>query len=543
MVKTNNHQYNIPSKGTTNWHVPLNDNFDDLDTDIGIRDVEGNKGNYEPKRGAKYEATDSGAVYLGNGSNWVLANRKVSSLDTEQLSHAPNQDVPQSLYANLAQGHCVGFATNGRMISVDPTDYETDDEAIQAVNDWLAGHRRPGGNIYIPGSKPDDSRWVIENQVVVGDPNEERRVQNNLYFVGYAYDEDGSGAHMTTTINDGSAMFRVVGNTSASDGDFSTVRAYNFHGGKFDLGDNNAGLVRFQYITNIDMWIEWCEDFKGDGVFFDTRCNEPHLRRGRFSPSGTSARVIVFDDTFGDGTTTQAYIGEGVNTDGDCDVTIYARGTNSLFVDGKFEGSHGIAHIDARSTANDGCNLYVTPKCHLGNNHSGSHGIYFDGFKAVIMPGKLNMIDGHGIVIDGAAQAIVSDAITYNAVSGDCIVVNKDNSNSTIVVPHESVVGRSDDTVDYPPAPWRGVRYHSGWRLFREETITVPAGRSRIVNEYGAKQGEETKTTVEFAAEPTADVQIAKRIGWSSSTNQTVTVIEETTGNGDAEITSRLFVR
>lgn len=71
---TDNHSYNTPSKGTTDWHVPLNENFETLDTDVEIRDTDGNKGNYTPKQDALYRATDTGNVYLGDGSNWNKLN-------------------------------------------------------------------------------------------------------------------------------------------------------------------------------------------------------------------------------------------------------------------------------------------------------------------------------------------------------------------------------------------------------------------------------------------------------------------------------------
>jgi|GEM_PF-1182256 len=71
MPKTPNHGYNVPSKGTTDWNVPLNENFEKHDTDIEIRDTDANKGNYDPKDGAKFLATDTGIVYTGDGSNWV----------------------------------------------------------------------------------------------------------------------------------------------------------------------------------------------------------------------------------------------------------------------------------------------------------------------------------------------------------------------------------------------------------------------------------------------------------------------------------------
>jgi len=70
---TDNHDYNIPSEGTTNWDVPLNDNFRQLDADIEIRDTDASRSDYAPDAGAKYLATDTGAVYVGDGSQWTHA--------------------------------------------------------------------------------------------------------------------------------------------------------------------------------------------------------------------------------------------------------------------------------------------------------------------------------------------------------------------------------------------------------------------------------------------------------------------------------------
>lgn len=100
MPNTPNHSYNMPSKGKQNWHVDLNENFDSLDRDTEIRDQEANKGNYEPRDGAKYVATDSGAVYFGNGNSWVLADRKVGSLRAEDINGAlltPQGDTIQAI--------------------------------------------------------------------------------------------------------------------------------------------------------------------------------------------------------------------------------------------------------------------------------------------------------------------------------------------------------------------------------------------------------------------------------------------------------------
>lgn len=67
---TDNHNYNTPAKGSTDWHIPLNENFEFIDTDVEIRDTDANKGNYTPKNNAKFVATDTNKVYFGDGTDW-----------------------------------------------------------------------------------------------------------------------------------------------------------------------------------------------------------------------------------------------------------------------------------------------------------------------------------------------------------------------------------------------------------------------------------------------------------------------------------------
>jgi len=67
---TENHDYNTPAEGTTDWHIPLNENFEKIDNDVEIRDTDSNRDSYQPKEGAKYFSTDTGDVYIGNGSSW-----------------------------------------------------------------------------------------------------------------------------------------------------------------------------------------------------------------------------------------------------------------------------------------------------------------------------------------------------------------------------------------------------------------------------------------------------------------------------------------
>lgn len=67
---TDNHEYKLPRRGEADWDVPLNENIERFDTGIEIRDVIGNRTNYEPKDGAKYYATDTGETLIGDGSEW-----------------------------------------------------------------------------------------------------------------------------------------------------------------------------------------------------------------------------------------------------------------------------------------------------------------------------------------------------------------------------------------------------------------------------------------------------------------------------------------
>jgi len=70
MGETPNHGYNVPEQGDENWHQPLNENFGEYDTDIELRDQESALDEYEPEAGAKFLATDTEAVFIGDGSSW-----------------------------------------------------------------------------------------------------------------------------------------------------------------------------------------------------------------------------------------------------------------------------------------------------------------------------------------------------------------------------------------------------------------------------------------------------------------------------------------
>lgn len=69
-MPTPNHSYNTPPHGTTDWHTPLNENFDDIDADVEIRALDSEKDTFDALSGAKFLATDTRDIYLGDGSAW-----------------------------------------------------------------------------------------------------------------------------------------------------------------------------------------------------------------------------------------------------------------------------------------------------------------------------------------------------------------------------------------------------------------------------------------------------------------------------------------
>lgn len=105
MSETPNHGYNVPNRGVQDWNVPLNENFQQYDTDIEIRDTESNRGNYEPKAGAKFLATDTERVYVGDGSNW----QRMESTGTD--STLSSLEVSNRLTANAAEAASIRTST------------------------------------------------------------------------------------------------------------------------------------------------------------------------------------------------------------------------------------------------------------------------------------------------------------------------------------------------------------------------------------------------------------------------------------------------
>lgn len=113
-----NHRYNTPPKGADDWHIPLNDNFTELDRDVEIRDTSGNLGSYEPLQGAKFLATDSGQCYIGDGTNWVPLNVGHNG-QTVIISNESGTIRAHGQSSEIASGSNLGDIVNTAVASLD----------------------------------------------------------------------------------------------------------------------------------------------------------------------------------------------------------------------------------------------------------------------------------------------------------------------------------------------------------------------------------------------------------------------------------------
>lgn len=129
---TQNHGYNTPDAGATDWDVPLNENFETLDGDVEVRDLAGARGDYAPRAGTKFLATDTGAVYLGDGSQWNhLGDVRPMAGGVAVQATAPSSPGSGDLWVDTDDA-ALSFYDGSNWITVDT---DTGDTSSQIVED------------------------------------------------------------------------------------------------------------------------------------------------------------------------------------------------------------------------------------------------------------------------------------------------------------------------------------------------------------------------------------------------------------------------
>jgi hypothetical protein len=213
MSNTPNHDYNIPSAGTSDWHVPLNENFEKLDSDIEIRGTEADKQDYDPKIGSKYESTDTGAIYYGDGENWILTDREVNQLRAENIAVTQIQgNGPLIVSPSVNAGYnslqsALDDAADGRGREILITEDIQENVLIKSSKTGEPWNRR--GGLKIKGANGRETQIKddladgtpiieVENQSFTGLGLEdlwiEPRGENTRAFSQARYEEDTNGA-------------------------------------------------------------------------------------------------------------------------------------------------------------------------------------------------------------------------------------------------------------------------------------------------------------------------------------------------------------
>lgn len=139
-------RYDTPQEGTLDWHIPLNENFQRLDRDVEIRDAAANRSNYDPQSGAKFLATDTYDVYLGDGGSW----NKVGNLADGDSGSTSGSGT--SLSEALAAGNVVAVG-DGFERRVDRAASAT---PVQDAIDILTANEG-SGRVYLPPGKTRDN--------------------------------------------------------------------------------------------------------------------------------------------------------------------------------------------------------------------------------------------------------------------------------------------------------------------------------------------------------------------------------------------------
>jgi len=135
---TTNHNLPKPAKGDLDgtWGDTVNEELTQrLEERVEIRDVQSNLGNYTPYEDAAFRATDTGRIYLGDGSGWNAQNfgtsddpvpgtshfealEATSAIDANQLDPG-TESSPNQPFGYLGDHHDMGLALSETTVTAD----------------------------------------------------------------------------------------------------------------------------------------------------------------------------------------------------------------------------------------------------------------------------------------------------------------------------------------------------------------------------------------------------------------------------------------
>ena len=150
---TTNNNFRYPQQGDTDYEQSFQTFFEQIDRAVEIRDVDGAKGTYTPKDNAKYFATDTEDIYIGDGSSWV-------PLDTAGPSPTFTNLTTDTVTVNTKITDAAGFEHTGELADAgDPQPPQTHD---------LAGSTHNSSTLSDFNSKISDATLLGDGTDIIG---------------------------------------------------------------------------------------------------------------------------------------------------------------------------------------------------------------------------------------------------------------------------------------------------------------------------------------------------------------------------------------
>jgi hypothetical protein len=117
---TINHGFTNPEYREDRWHNPLDDNRAEYDRKIEIRDTEGKLGNYTPREGAIFRATDNGRKWIGDGTQWLRIVEDFSDTDLNPNTITPgNSDTVDAIVGTSGEYEYLASVSFGTVQSTE----------------------------------------------------------------------------------------------------------------------------------------------------------------------------------------------------------------------------------------------------------------------------------------------------------------------------------------------------------------------------------------------------------------------------------------
>jgi hypothetical protein len=172
---TANHSYNTPAKGTLDWHLLLNENFNRLERDVPVVDVEANRDTYVPYSGTMFFATDTGRRFVGDGDAWTELPYPDST--TSSGGSADDSTSGTTTTANVVVSTSGGTASAARdgsefssgsaenVLNDVMNDLQDGDHVLLQSGDYLVNTPKTGNNL-------NDITWESSGSMTLDDQGE-----------------------------------------------------------------------------------------------------------------------------------------------------------------------------------------------------------------------------------------------------------------------------------------------------------------------------------------------------------------------------------